>query len=188
MNGNENVFASLGYVPSAVTMELGTESSNLGMPSSGSATNFIANNIGVNPFMPIEGSFVKEFQGSQASQQENFLFQYDKVDPSTSYAVPYSYIELEGYMASPQFGSPQIAFDFIKIVFVLDIPDPSSSTTQISPTFSDDLLNLNQTFTIYDPSNTFARYTVSATNHQWTVSLGIQSNNNGVLHFSYILM
>jgi len=188
MNGNENVFASLGYVPSAVTMELGAESSNLGMPSTGSATNFIANDIGVNPFMPIEGSFAKEFGGNIFSQQENFVFQYDKVDPSTSYAVPYSYIELEGYIASPQFGTPQISFDFVKIVFVLDIPDPSSSNAQIPPTFSDDLLNLNQTTNLYDPSNTFARYIVSPTNHQWSISLGIQSATNGVLHFSYILM
>ena len=129
----KNTHASFGYVPWAATIDrfLGENpSNNIGMPST-TDSDPIANTVGVNPYIPMEGLLTGIEAASVSPYQLGFLYELDSPDSDINdYAAPYSVLELEGIIASVGFQSNPIE-DFFRMQFTLDIVDPTVSTSSI---------------------------------------------------------
>lgn len=127
----KNSYASFSYVPSSAIVgssEGVNPSVNIGMPDS-SDTSAIANNQGLNPYMPVEG-LLTNILTEQAVNQQNIIFHdfyYNNPTPENEdYAFPYTFLDLEGIIITQGYGN-QYIHDFFRMTYNLTIGNPNSS-------------------------------------------------------------
>ncbi len=185
----KNTHVSFGYVPWAATIDrfLGENPSNdIGMPSI-TDNDPIANDIGVNPYIPMEGLLTGTEAASILAYQLGFIFELDSPDSDINdYASPYSVLELEGIIASEDFQSNPIE-DFFRIQFTLDIVDPTTSTSS-TPKNTESLGQTNpQTgfptaFQILDSqgANTLLQYSSEQNVKKYSLRIGVLGGTPGI--------
>lgn len=131
LSNYKNSYASFSYVPSAAIVgsnEGVNPSVNIGMPDSND-TSAIANDLGLNPYMPVEGLFTNVL-GEQEVNSSPSIFQSFHYNSPTQenedYCFPYTFCDLEGIIITQGYGN-QFIHDFFRITFNLNIGNLDSS-------------------------------------------------------------
>ncbi len=131
LSNYKNSYASFSYVPSAAIVgssEGVNPSTNIGMPDSND-TSAIANNQGLNPYMPVEGlltNILTEQVVNSTNVITHTFFYNNPTQENEDYAFPYTFLDIEGIIITQGYGN-QYLHDFVRMTFNLTIGNPNLS-------------------------------------------------------------